>query len=150
MFITLLFFVLILSVVVAEMEIQIEGKNGWANKLPTWRVNNKVTLFILGPYHPLTGYHFFLSLLVMLFFHFPFFIGLPWTLSFELKILASFFFFWMVEDFLWFIFNRNFGLSKFKKGEIPWHTRWLFGIPYSYYKFFLLSALLYFGSFFIK
>ena len=149
MIVSLLFFVLITSTIVALLEIQIEGKNGWANKLPTWRIENRIVSFILGPYHPLTGYHFFLSLLVILFFHFPFFVGLPWSASFELKIFSMFFFFWIIEDFLWFVFNPNFGIGKFKKGEIPWHSRWFLRIPYSYYKFFVLSVILYWASYFV-
>ena len=130
MILSLLFFVIAISAVVAELEIQIEGKNGWAGDLPTWRINNKVTSFILGgAYHPLTGYHFFLSIFVMLFFHFPFFVGLPWSGSLELKILSSFFLFWMIEDFLWFVLNPHFGIHKFREIHIPWHKNWIWIVP---------------------
>ena len=107
-----------------------------------------VLVFILGgAYHPLTGYHFFLGFFVILFLHFPFFAGMPWTLGFELRLIALFLFFWMIEDFLWFMFNPNYGLKKFKEGEIPWHQRWIFGVPFSYYKFLAAGLLFYLLSF---
>ena len=149
MFLTLLAFVISISVIVALLEVQIEGKNGWAKNLPTWRVDNRFITFILGPYHPLTGYHLFLNILVIYFFHFPFFVGLIWTAAFELKILSFYLLFWVIEDFLWFVLNPNFGVKKFKKGEIPWHTRWFLGIPYTYYRFLILCILLYLLSLYV-
>src|SRR6185369_8078240 len=140
----LLLFVIAIAAVVAELEIQIEGEKGWAGALPTWRINNKATSFILGgAYHPLTGYHFFLGLFVITFFHFPFVLGLSWSGAIEFKIIAAFSLFWLIEDFLWFVFNPSFGISRFKPGEIPWHQRWIWRLPFSYYKFFLLSLLFY-------
>lgn len=144
----LIVFTILISAVVAELEIQIEGKNGWAARLPTWRVSNRLTSFILGgAYHPLTGYHFFLGFFVILFFHFPFFAGLSWSPGFELRLISLFLFFWMIEDFLWFIFNPNYGFKKFRKGEIPWHQRWVFGVPFSYYKFLSAGLLFYVASY---
>jgi hypothetical protein len=140
----LFIFTILISAVLAKLEIQIEGKNGWAGQLPTWRISNIVTSFVLGDaYHPLTGYHFYLGMLVAFFFHFPFVAGIPWTLAFELKLLAMFFLFWLVEDFLWFVFNPHYGFFRFTKSNVPWHSRWVFGVPFSYYKFFLLALLLY-------
>ena|SRR6185436_2080122 len=144
MLLSLGFFIILIAFLVAKLEIQIEGPNGWAAQLPTWRFSNKITSFILsGAYQPLTGYHLYLGLFVLLIFHFPFFVAVPWTPSFELLMLSAFFFFWLAEDFLWFVFNPHYGMARFRPGEIPWHRRWLWRFPFSYYRFFLVALLLY-------
>ena len=117
----------VLSSLLAAMEIQVEGTQGWAASLPTWRMDNRFSKALLSG-KPLTGYHFYLFSFVFVFVHLPFFSGLaPWTLGHELRVMAFNFLFWVAEDFLWFIFNPAFGLSKFKREHIWWHapTWWI-------------------------
>jgi len=133
-FLNILFLVL-LSFFVAKAEINIEGKHGWAKKLPTWRIKNKFTKIFLGNY-PLTGYHFWIFSGFLLLFHLSFFLGLKWNISSELKTLSLFLFFALMEDFFWFIFNPFFGLKKFNKKNISWHGNWFGIIPWSYLKLF--------------
>lgn len=45
----LAFFVIIVSVVYALLEIQIEGEDGWAGKLPTWKIKNPFYKIINWP-----------------------------------------------------------------------------------------------------
>ncbi len=138
-------YVAIIALVYALLEIQIEGKDGWAKNLPTWRKK----LFVLSSLidnQPFSGYHVYMDLLLLLFFHFPLiFIG--WTAKQEFLILGLFFFLILVEDFLWFVLNPHFGLKNFKKDKIPWKPIWWGRVPRCYYTnlfFILFFLLLYF------
>jgi hypothetical protein len=57
---------------------------------------------------------------------------ISWALKTEFTILGLFSFFWIAEDWFWFLENDYYGLRNFKKGRIFWHKRWLFGLPVSY------------------
>ena len=59
----------------AMVEIQIEGADGWAAQLPTWRVENRWTRLFFGK-RPLTGYHLYVLLFVLLMAHAPFFLAM--------------------------------------------------------------------------
>ena len=61
MIIGLLCFMVFMSIILALWEIQIEGKDGWAAKLPAWRIE-KGWLVRLSGGRPVTGYHFFMTL----------------------------------------------------------------------------------------
>ena len=89
----------------ALLEIQIEGRHGWAQKLPTWRIENKWTRIFYKK--PLTGYHLYAQGFIFLMAHSPFGLNLvPWNFYDELRILSFVVLFWIVEDFLWFSCNR--------------------------------------------
>jgi hypothetical protein len=69
-----------MAVVLAKMEIQIEGVDGFAAKLPTWKIENKWTkLFYSG--RPLIGYHLYLMLFEFLMVHLPFILFFTWSLQ---------------------------------------------------------------------
>lgn len=125
-----------LAILLALLEIQIEGKHGWAERLPTWRAtkNNSLAkwLFQLSG-KTLTGYHVALFSLLLAFFHFPFVLGAPITIEAEVKLLSLFFSFVVLWDLLWFILNPHFTIKKFTKRHIPWHRNWLFGLPTEYW-----------------
>jgi hypothetical protein len=123
---------LCISVVFALFEIQIEGKNGWAEKLPTWKFYKTWFRFIPGGNKPITGYHFYLWLLIFLLSHVVY-VNSDFTIKTELLILSFLVFVLRVEDFLWFVFNPNFGIRKFNKRSIPWHTQWLGPAPIQYW-----------------
>lgn len=133
------FFIIIISFIIANLEIQIEGKDGWAKNLPTWRINNKLTKLILGR-NPFTGFHLWAFLALVTFMHFPFFVGLAWTISTELKILAMMFLITALEDFLWFVLNPAYGIKKFNSKDVSWH-KWLGPIP-TLYIFLICGAIL--------
>lgn len=123
----LLFYLSISAFVFAALEIQIEGKNGWAEKLPTWRVKNPFSRIIAWPY--IDGYHLYLWILLALLFHLPYFFGLEFSWLSEIVIVESFFIFSFVEDFLWFVLNPHWGIKKFIDAEIPWHGKKFLNIP---------------------
>ncbi len=68
--IRLFIFNFFIAIALAKLEIEIEGKYGWAEKLPTWRLKNKWTKLFWGE-QPYTGYHFWLLIVLLLFYIFP-------------------------------------------------------------------------------
>lgn len=137
-------FAVISAVLLACLEIQIEGSRGWAASLPSWQIQNQWTDLFLGG-RPLTGYHTFLLTFLVLLAHFPFIVGLKWTLRKEALVLGFLMLmFGVLEDFLWFILNPEYGLSKFKPEYIWWHKKsWLWICPREYFIFLPLSIILY-------
>ena len=96
-------FVLVTAFTFARVEIEIEGPHGWAEKLPTWRISNRWTKLFYGS-RPLTGYHLWMQLFVVLMAHLPF--GLSaWHLTWgrELQVVGFIMLFFVIEDFLWFV-----------------------------------------------
>lgn len=137
-------FILIAAFLWAKMEIEIEGPHGWAEKLPTWRVEKHLLLDLFYGGRPLTGYHVWAFSFVFFAFHLPFYWNAPWTWRNELRVIGAYDIFWVVEDFLWFVLNPHFGWRRFGRKEVWWHKRWLFGLPVDYW---LLIAL---GAFFLS
>ena len=63
--------VLLLGFFFAKLEIAIEGEAGWAQNLPTWRIEGHWLLDIFWGGREMTGYHAWAFSLIALFFHFP-------------------------------------------------------------------------------
>lgn len=123
-------FLLILAALHAKLELMIEGKKaGWALKLPCWRVDNKFTQLILGK--EITGYHFWMLIMYIVIFHSPY-LFIPITLKHELLIMGFFSWYWIAEDWFWFLENNLYGFKNFKPGRIFWHKRWIWFLPVSY------------------
>jgi hypothetical protein len=141
-------FVLLTAFVFARVEIEIEGPNGWAANLPTWRIQNKWTKIFYGN-RPLTGYHLWLQIFVLCMSHIPFGLHfLQWTWRGEMRVIGFFILFFIVEDFLWFVVNPAYGLRKFKREHIWWHApTWWWIMPRDYWVFFVVGICAYvFGS----
>ncbi|MCX6678560.1 MAG: hypothetical protein NTU95_11555 [Methanothrix sp.] len=138
------FYLVIVSAVLALLEIQIEGANGWAKELPTWRIENKwTTTFMSGK--PLTGYHAYLIAFIVLLAHMPYFLGfvIP-SISIEMRLISLIILLFIVEDFLWFVLNPAYGIRKFKPQYIWWHaSSWWWIMPRDYYIFGLIGISLY-------
>jgi hypothetical protein len=128
----LLAWVTMLGFLFAKVEIQIEGKDGWAAQLPTWRVEKHWLLDLLWGGRPMTGYHAWIFPFMLLICHLGFFITGVWTWKLELRAFAVSIIFWIVEDFFWFVFNPAYGIKAFRKDRVPWHPRWLCGVPADY------------------
>jgi hypothetical protein len=116
----------------AKLEIEIEGKHGWAEKLPTKKFSFFVTKY-LSEHNYITGFHFFNVLLIFGLFHFPIFFVPEWTINYELFVIGFTMLHFTLEDFLWFVYNPAFGLRKFKKKNIWWHKNWFLGLPVSFW-----------------
>ncbi len=125
--------VLVMAVFFAEVEIQIEGPDGWAAKLPTWRIESHWLLDILWGGRAMTGYHAWVFSFMALAFVSPLAFNGRWRrrdLGLALAGLAAF---WVSEDFLWFVLNPAFGWSRFEPTQVPWHKHWLGGVPVDYW-----------------
>jgi len=122
---------ILLGIVFANLEIQIEGKRGWAADLPCWRKEKGWVVRLLGG-RPLTGYHTWMTIFLILMFHFPF-LFVDWHPKTELLIWGLLYGFFLAEDFAWFVFNPNYGIKKFKKSEVWWHGTWWGPVPSIYY-----------------
>lgn len=139
-------YIFIMALVLAILEVQIEGANGWAANLPTWRPSEKkkyVKFFkkVMGG-KEMTGYHLSMFSFVILIFHFPFFFRTEWNLISELDILSIFFLFIVVWDYLWFVVNPSFTIKNFRHDYIFWHKKWLFGLPLDYWFSVFISFLI--------
>ena len=137
----MLLFTVVIAFLWALYEIQIEGKSGWAGKLPTWKYKNPVKFILNWPY--IDGYHVYLFLISFLVFHVQYFIGYSFDLDNEIQILIYYLTFLILEDFFWFVFNRHWGIIKFFKNEIPWHAGKFLFLPKNYWVAFVLIGFLY-------
>ena len=143
----LLSWVLLLGMFFAKTEIQIEGANGWAASLPTWRIEKHLLLDIFWGGRAMTGYHAWVFSVMFLAFHLPHVIRGSFTWRMEARCIAALMLFWIAEDFLWFVLNPAFGLARFSQNLIPWHKHWMLGVPTDYLTYMLLGGLLLAWSF---
>ena len=139
-------YLMITAAVLARLEIQIEGPNGWAANLPTWRIAPNWLLDIFWGGRPMTGYHAWMFPSIALFFHFPLVFFGRWSWRLEARLLGCILMFWIAEDFFWFALNPAFGLARFSPANIPWHVHWLGPAPTDYWVFLSVAAALFWLS----
>src|SRR3990167_7891376 len=139
-----IFYLYLLALVLAFLEVQVEGEHGWAGKLPCWRPTGRwyARLYtkVLGG-KEMTGYHVGVFSFAFLMFHLPFMWGLAWQYGAEFSILSAFFLFIVMWDFLWFVINPHYGIAKFRPCCVSWHAIWLGPAPIDYYVGLTLSFL---------
>lgn len=126
-----------ICLVLALLEVQIEGANGWASALPTWRVGPRWLLRLTFG-KAITGYHVWLNSLVILWLHLPFWFA-PWSSAAEFLIAGTYFLMAVQWDFLWFVLNPHFGMNRFAREHVWWFRNWCLGLPVDYYVGLLLS-----------
>ena len=132
-FLLLFVFVFVLGFFFAKVEIQIEGSEGWAASLPTWRIEQHWLLTLFWGGRAMTGYHAWVFTFIGLIFHLPVFLMGQWNWKIEGRIVASVMLFWVIEDFLWFVLNPAFGLARFDPINVTWHRHWWGGAPVDYW-----------------
>ena len=133
-----------MAFLLAMWEIQIEGKDGFAAKLPAWRLEKGRLVRLTGG-RPITGYHLFMVLFMIAIIHLPLFF-VTWSWRLESLLIGFFIGMLLVEDFLWFILNPHYGIKNFRKGKIWWHNRWWGPVPDFYWILIVLVVVLvYFG-----
>ena len=133
------------AAVIACVEIEAEGKHGWAEKMPTWYRTTGPWAALYGKLmggKPLTGYHLFMFFFPALLFHAHFFMGAPWSAAGELKAWAMYFAWCPLWDYYWFVLNQHYE-GRFRKDGVWWHarSRWIFGLFPADYLFGLLLSL---------
>jgi hypothetical protein len=131
-------FILIAAFFLAMLEIQIEGKFGWAKNLPTWRK----TISLGFTKFEVTGYHIYLFAFVFFLMHFRF-VFQPFTLKDELFTMSAYVFMVIFEDFFWFMFNPNYGLKKYNKENVYWFKNWFLGFPSFYFQVLPIAIILF-------
>lgn len=137
--IQLMVFLIGVALLHAKWEESIEGDAGWAKNLPCWRLSNWISNLVIGK--EITGYHVYMLLLFAALFHGAFLFK-PWSIRMEFFIWSAYCWYWVIEDFCYFIVHKSFGIKKFKRGCIAWHRRWII-IPVSYWIGILLGLCLY-------
>ncbi len=144
MLIAFLVFMTFLAFVLALWEIQIEGKDGWAVNIPTWRIEKRWVLKLTGG-RPFTGYHLYMTIFLIAIVHLPAFIT-GWNWQLVSALLGFYVGMVLLEDFLWFVLNPYYGIKNFRKGKIRWHKGWWGPLPSFYWILIIISGLLiYFG-----
>lgn len=139
-------YIFILALILAILEVQIEGAHGWAKNLPTWRAKPnkwyaKIYKKITGD-KDLTGYHLCLFSFIFVLFHSLFFFGIKWNIMMEIKIISLFILFMIIEDYLWFVVNPYFTVKNFQGKHIIWHKKWFLKLPLGYWIGVLISFFL--------
>jgi hypothetical protein len=130
----------------ANVEIQIEGRAGWAANLPTWRIEHHWLLDIFWGGRPMTGYHAWVFPFMALCFHLPAVFFARWSWRIEARIVACIMAFWLIEDFLWFVLNPAYGLARFDPLHVPWHKHWIAFAPTDYWTMSAAACVLFFVS----
>lgn len=144
---TLILYLVLVAATMALLEIQIEGGAGWAKNLPTWRINGTIWNKLLGRAE-ITGYHLCLNLFLLVLFHLPFVMLGQWNWGLEARAFGSLFCLFVIEDFLWFVFNPRFSLARFFKKDVPWHKFWIGPFPAFYYSGLIIGGLLIYWSYY--
>jgi hypothetical protein len=133
--------VLALAFFWAKLEIEIEGPDGWAARLPTWRVKKPAFADVVLGGGDITGYHVWAFAATLAFFHLKV-LG-RWTWASETRVLGAFVLFWLLEDVLWFALNPHYGWRALTPGRAGWHRRWFCGLPVPYWIMGPLGVFLY-------
>jgi hypothetical protein len=140
-----LVFMAFMAFLLALWEIQIEGKDGFAAKLPCWRLEKGRLMRLTGG-RPITGYHVFMVLFLIALVHLPLFF-VTWSWRLEGLLIGFFIGMLLLEDFLWFVINPNYGIKSFRRGKIWWHPSWWGPVPDFYWILLpIVVVLVYFGQ----
>jgi len=140
--ILLTIFVFLFSMVFAAFCANAEGKAGWAGNLPAWRPNPDIWWVKILFWIPLLGREVNGFVLFNITFFLMAFLFIPlwgWAhkkvLGFREwgELVCFFVIFSVVEDFLWFVINPDYGLGKFSPSFILWHRHWLWIMPTDYW-----------------
>ena len=123
------------ALLMALVEIEIEGRHGWAESLPTWyRTRGPAgRLYGLMGGRPLTGYHLAMFPIPLLMLHYPYVAGADWSWASEASTIAVFLAWIIAWDYLWFVLNPYWGVARFRRGEVWWYPgRWVGRLPLDY------------------
>jgi len=138
------FLVFIVAILMALLEVQTEGRFGWAGDLPTWKI--EIYLPVVGMWgkaaKPLTGYHLYLWLFSFTLPHVAF-LFTKWSIRKEIYLVSFYILFSTLEGILWFVVNPAFSLHTFNSRLSWYQEKWILGFPGEYWLRFTLGAFLY-------
>jgi hypothetical protein len=124
----------LVAILLALVEIEIEGKFGWSEKIPTWYrttgIPGRLWGLVMGG-KPLTGYHLFFNGLLLAMLHLKFFEGIAeWTVGAEMTVFARYIAMGVVWDFLWFALNPHYTIKNYRRKNVWWFAKspWVFGL----------------------
>jgi hypothetical protein len=137
--INIFIFIFLLAFFWGAMEANSEGAYGWAENFPTTRYSNWFIQLCIGK--EITAYHINMLIITLIIFHI-YFLTNYWCIGKELICLGLMSFYLVLEDFLFFVINRHFGIKKFHKVFIAWHKRWFLWLPSSYWVGLIISSVL--------
>ena len=124
----------------ARVEIHIEGPDGWAVNLPTWRWGPSWWLELTNG-KEVTGYHLWLTLFLIGMFHLPLvFAGFSRALL--AKCASSYMMITAAWDLQWFVWNPAWGFAALRAREVPWFRRKVAGLPVDYPMGYAVSGVL--------
>lgn len=126
--------VFLIAIMIAAIEIEIEGMFGWAKMLPTWR-KKLMILSLLSGGREITGYWLYVNGLIFVLMHYNMLMqGFDnWSWQAEISNWVSWFILLPGWDVMWFIFNPHGMWEGLRAGKVPWHTKLAFGwVPLDY------------------
>ncbi len=111
-------YITIYAILFSLLEIEAEGKHGWAKKLPT-----PPALFTL------TTYHVIMNIMVIFTLVYSLYPNNIYTMIFY--IVAWF----LIEDTMWFMLNPHYTIHEYKRENIWWlnSQNWYMGMPLQNY-----------------
>jgi hypothetical protein len=124
--------------ILARVEIEIEGPEGWAVNLPTWRWGPDWWLNLTNG-KPVTGYHVWLTLFLIGVFHLPL-VFAGFSRALWAKCASSYLLTTAAWDFQWFVWNPAWGVKNYFTKPVPWFRRRFWGFPVDYYAAVAASA----------
>ena len=117
-------YTIIYATLYSILEIEIEGKDGWAINLPTFKINS-------GIFTNFTFYHIVMNIIVIGTNMYPIYLlkGVDETyIDIFLQSIYMITLWFFIEDFEWFILNPHYTIKNYGP-NIPWHSnqRWFLG-----------------------
>ncbi len=124
-------YLFVVSWLLAQVEIHVEGAHGWAERLPTWRYAAPWLLRLTNG-KPLTGDHLYLILFLVAVLHFPL-VFTGFDRAVEGRIVGAYFLLSCVWDFQWFVWNPAWGPARFFRDTVWWFPKRFLGLPVEYF-----------------
>lgn len=137
----------LIGFVLAMVEVQSTGIHGWAASLPTtWRIEAHPLLDWCLAGRPLTAWHAWLLVLLVILVHLPAVLLGGWSLQLEARALGTFLLVWVGRDVWWFVLNPG-GLALLTPERATWIKHWLLLLPADWWLHGILGALLVWWSY---
>ena len=111
-------YITIYAILFSLLEIEIEGKHGWAKKLPTPPI-----------FYTLTTYHMIMNIMVILTLIYSLY---PNNIYVMIFYISAWF---IIEDTMWFMLNPYYTITNYRRNNIPWlkDQNWYLGMPLQNY-----------------